>query len=924
MKSKFLYLLILLLSSVTGISQVTTKIQADSVRIFQIGSNSELILENGTKGNTNAFLQNWNNGRTKFAFALDSVWLAGGSLYFRRGSLTSSYPIRNGIDSIHISGDSIFQYIDGIAFFKGMVSPGSVAGKLNTSDTATMLNPYLRKADTTNKWISHLNAAISGGALNVTSSISAPGGSLNFTWQGLSSQYVRGNGSLSTFSTDVQSVANPLYAPLSHTQPFSTITDGTTAVRNLLSAGSGISYNTATGVIAATGTTSVAWGSVTGTITDQPDLFSTFYSKTNLQTSGQASVHWDNLTNVPSIMTNPMTSLGEIIYGGSSGTATRLAGNTTTTKKFFTQTGTGTGSAIPGWNSIAAGDLPDLSATYQPRLSGTGFIKATGTTISYDNNAYTVANGAITGATKAKITYDTKGLVTAGADLIEADIPALSESKITSLTSDLAAKQGTITLTTTGISGASTLVGNTLNIPLYGSGTGTVNSGTQYRLGYYANTGTSLSEAAAITASRALVSDPNGIPTHSPTTATQLGYLSTATSDVQTQINGKQTTVSTTDNNLSFNSGTGILATNKAVQSLTDGATIAFNAGNGYNAKVTLGGNRTLSITNAQQGDYLSLDVYQNAVGGKTLTFPANSVFLNSDTISTAANSLTVCIAKYDGTNFIWTLSNGSASTGIANVSFYEWGWKVGADVSHPVDGDSTWTEDSLVNRKIDVFREGELQFFNDQYLFDSATGKITFRPVLSGNERIIIKSYNSNYWTRSYPVVAGGPSLEAVVFNVLGTGLASDGSGNYPASGPGFGHTGLENTKKLPAGSDGYLEFNYSAGDCDFAIAGFSTANSIITGYSDADFYAVFTNSGNLSVIAAGTNTGVGPTITSAAGKKLRIERVGTTLYAKYYDGTSWSTFYTFSGTFSGDLYPSADVQGSSVLRQPKAYGLQ
>ena len=41
------------------------------------------------------------------------------------------------------------------------------------------------------------------------------------------------------------------------------------------------------------------------------------------------------------------------------------------------------------------------------------------------------ANSAITGATKTKITYDSKGLVTAGADLVIDDIPNLPASKIT-------------------------------------------------------------------------------------------------------------------------------------------------------------------------------------------------------------------------------------------------------------------------------------------------------------------------------------------------------------------------------------------------------------------------------------------------------------------------------------------------------------
>lgn len=43
-------------------------------------------------------------------------------------------------------------------------------------------------------------------------------------------------------------------------------------------------------------------------------------------------------------------------------------------------------------------------------------------------------NTAITGATKCKITYDSKGLVTAGDDLVATDIPNLSLSKITDVT----------------------------------------------------------------------------------------------------------------------------------------------------------------------------------------------------------------------------------------------------------------------------------------------------------------------------------------------------------------------------------------------------------------------------------------------------------------------------------------------------------
>lgn len=53
--------------------------------------------------------------------------------------------------------------------------------------------------------------------------------------------------------------------------------------------------------------------------------------------------------------------------------------------------------------------------------------------------------------------------------------------------------------------------------------------------------GDAIVEAAAITASRALISDANGIPTHSSVTSTELGYVSGVTSSIQTQIDSKLT-----------------------------------------------------------------------------------------------------------------------------------------------------------------------------------------------------------------------------------------------------------------------------------------------------------------------------------------------------------------------------------------------
>lgn len=58
--------------------------------------------------------------------------------------------------------------------------------------------------------------------------------------------------------------------------------------------------------------------------------------------------------------------------------------------------------------------------------------------LEYKADAAVVANAAITAGTHTKITYDAKGLVTAGADLAESDIPSLHLSKVTDVTATAA------------------------------------------------------------------------------------------------------------------------------------------------------------------------------------------------------------------------------------------------------------------------------------------------------------------------------------------------------------------------------------------------------------------------------------------------------------------------------------------------------
>lgn len=61
---------------------------------------------------------------------------------------------------------------------------------------------------------------------------------------------------------------------------------------------------------------------------------------------------------------NPMTTVGDTLYADTGSTVARVAGNTTTTKKFLNQTGDGaTTPGAPAWSAITATDLATRYST---------------------------------------------------------------------------------------------------------------------------------------------------------------------------------------------------------------------------------------------------------------------------------------------------------------------------------------------------------------------------------------------------------------------------------------------------------------------------------------------------------------------------------------------------------------------------------
>ncbi len=110
---------------------------------------------------------------------------------------------------------------------------------------------------------------------------------------------------------------------------------------------------------------------------------------------------------VTSPLLNPMTTLGDIIYEDNTPAAVRLAGNTTATKNFLTQTGTGSVSAAPAWGTIAGADVPVVV----PGTSN-GVVSSSGVPGNQTGNAIAASyigefQGTTYTGTNAKVVYYT-------------------------------------------------------------------------------------------------------------------------------------------------------------------------------------------------------------------------------------------------------------------------------------------------------------------------------------------------------------------------------------------------------------------------------------------------------------------------------------------------------------------------------------
>lgn len=70
-------------------------------------------------------------------------------------------------------------------------------------------------------------------------------------------------------------------------------------------------------------------------------------------------------------------TIGDILYSGAANSLSKLAGNTTTTRKFLRSVATTAGTATaPAWDTLTAADIPDISGTYATNDVVNGLLAA--------------------------------------------------------------------------------------------------------------------------------------------------------------------------------------------------------------------------------------------------------------------------------------------------------------------------------------------------------------------------------------------------------------------------------------------------------------------------------------------------------------------------------------------------------------------
>lgn len=351
-------------------------------------------------------------------------------------------------------------------------------------------------------------------------------------------------------------------------------------------------------------------------------------------------------------------------------------------------------------------------------------------------------------------------------------------------------------------------------------------------------------EAAAITAARALISDANGIPTHSTVTDAELGYVSGVTSAIQTQINSKEPTITTLPISKGGTNSSTALNNNRLMQS-SGGAIIERGA---------IVANRALaSDSNGLPVETTVTDTELGYVSGVT------------SAIQTQLNAKAPLVSPS------FTTPNIGAATGTSLVV----GTSPSLDASAAFEVDST-TKGFLPPRMTTTERNAITTPATGLTIYNTTTGSVN---VYNGSSWVelgvsgalpTIQRFTSGSGTYTTPA-----NVKYLIVHICGGG--GGGGGSNTAAGAGgtggtggtstfgslltaTGGTGGGNVTVAPPGAPGSLTLNAPA----INIIGVGGGNGVGGNYSQIGTIAIASGTGAASYFGAGGYNVVG---TTAAG---------------------------------------------------------